>query len=98
MTKTPRATIVFYNEDTQQVQLCTVSRSQVQLAIDRAGAITIPPHAEETPDALITDEDARALGAIAILIQAKTHPELRERIQLTTGETINWGEHKPPKA
>lgn len=100
MSKLPRATIVFYDEDVQQLKMCTVFRREVQTVIDRemarSGGMTIPPDAHEHSPEPIGDEDARKLGAMAILMQAAVHAELRDRLRLTSGEPVNWGEHKPP--
>lgn len=47
MPKPPRATIVFYDEETQQLSICTVFRREVQSVIDRklarSDGMTIPP-------------------------------------------------------
>ncbi|MEX3810172.1 hypothetical protein AB3X96_07870 [Paraburkholderia sp. BR13439] len=99
MSKPPRATIIFYDEQTQQLKMCTVFRREVQTVIDReiarSGGMTIPPGAEEYGTEPIGDEDARKLGAMAILMQAGVHVELRERLQITTAEPINWDKQKP---
>jgi hypothetical protein len=100
MSKPPRATIVFYDEQTQQLKMCTVFRREVQAVIDReiarSGGMTIPPGAEEFGTEPIGDEDARKLGSMAILMQAGVHVELRERLRITTAEPINWDIQKPP--
>lgn len=101
MSKPPRATIVFYDEDTQQLRMCTVFRREVQTVIDREIArtdgMTIPPDIEEHSTEPIGDEDARKLGAMAIRMQAGVHAELRDRLRIiTTAEPINWGSPKPP--
>ncbi|SDR21599.1 hypothetical protein SAMN05445850_3344 [Paraburkholderia tuberum] len=44
----------------------------------------------------VTDEDARKLGGMAILIQAIAHPELRERLKITTEQPMDWAPAKPP--
>ena len=90
MIQPEKATIVFYDADTQQLKMCTVSRSSVQSAIDRAMTLTIPPDAPENSRERVTDEDARKLGGMAILIQAMTHPELRDRLRITTETPMNW--------
>jgi hypothetical protein len=95
MTKSDRASIIFYDADTRQLKMCTVSRSHVQSALDRALAITIPPDAPENSDAPVTDEDARKLGGMAILIQAMAHPELRARLKITTEAPMDW---TPPRS
>ncbi|MGF6368519.1 hypothetical protein OKW40_001269 [Paraburkholderia sp. RAU6.4a] len=96
MTKPDRASVIFYDADTQQLKMCTVSRVHVQAAIDRALAITIPPDAPENSMLPVTDEDARKLGGMAILIQAIAHPELRERLKITTEQPMDWAPAKPP--
>ncbi|CAB3782075.1 hypothetical protein LMG28614_01362 [Paraburkholderia ultramafica] len=99
MAKPPRATIVFYDEETQQLKLCTVFRREVQVVIDRelarSGGMTIPPDASEHSTQPIGDEDARKLGAMAILMQAGVHEELRNRLHITTAEPIDWS--PPPR-
>lgn len=100
MTKPRRATIVFYDEETEQVTLCTVFRKDVQAVLDRemnAGvAITIPPHAEPNDGCPITDEDARRLGGVALLMQAGVHPELRERLTFTEAGSVDWSPVRRP--
>jgi hypothetical protein len=100
MSKPPRATIVFYDDETQQLRMCTVFRREVQGVIDRelarSGGMTIPPDAQEHSSQPIGDEDARKLGALAILMQAGVHDELRKRLQITTAEPVNWTPTKPP--
>jgi hypothetical protein len=100
MSKLPRATIVFYDEGTQQLRMCTVFRREVQTVIDReldrSGGMTIPPDAPEHSSQPICDEDARKLGAMAILMQAVVHDDLRKRLQITTADPIDWTPAKPP--
>ncbi|MBR8342587.1 hypothetical protein [Burkholderia ambifaria] len=102
MSKPRRATIVFYDEDTEQVTLCTVFRNDVQAVLDRemnAGvAITIPPHAEPNDGCPITDEDARRLGGMALLMQAGVHPELRERLKFAEAGSVDWSPVRRPDA
>lgn len=101
MKKPPRATIVFYDEETEQIKMCTVFRKDVQAVIDRemarTGGMTVPPDAEPHEELPITDEDARKLGGMAILMQAGAHPELRARLQMTTAEPVSWGPIRPPE-
>ncbi|RKP50409.1 hypothetical protein D7S89_04655 [Trinickia fusca] len=100
MGKPPRATIVFYDEETEQVKMCTVFRREVQSVIDReiarSGGMTIPPDAEAHDARPLTDEDARRLGGLVILMQAGAHPELRGRLQITTAEPVSWESTRPP--
>ncbi|WP_027817429.1 hypothetical protein [Paraburkholderia bannensis] len=96
MSKPERASIVFYDADTQQLKICTIPRSRVESAIERGMALTIPPDAPENSDAPVTDEDARKLGGMAILVQAIAHPELRARLQITTEAPMEWDTPKPP--
>ncbi|WP_134042228.1 hypothetical protein [Paraburkholderia caballeronis] len=94
MTKPPRATIIFYDEDTEQWRMCTVFRREVQAIIDReiarSGGMTIPPDAPDHGSLPIGDDDARQLGAMAIFMQAGVHTELRNRLRMTTAEPISW--------
>jgi hypothetical protein len=96
MTKPPRASIVFYDEDTQQLKMCTVLRSHVQTAIDRAMAVTIPPDVPEHSEQPLTDEDARKLGGMLMLMQGFSNPGLREKLHITTDEPVNWSHRTPP--
>ena len=96
MATSPGASILYYDEDTQQLKICTVPRSRVQAIIDNASPMTIPPDAPEHSTSAITDEDARQLGSMAILIQAMAHLELRQRLQITTAEPMDWSPIKPP--
>ncbi|WP_321954720.1 hypothetical protein [Paraburkholderia bannensis] len=98
MSKPERASIVFYDADTQQLKMCTVLRSRVESAIEWGMARTIPPDAPENSDAPVTDEDARKLGGMAILVQAIVHPELRARVQITTEAPMERGAPKPSTA
>src|ERR1700687_3379159 len=84
------ACITFYDEKIQTVRTCTVPRSHVQTAIDRALVLNVPPDAPEHSDQPITNEDARKLGGMAYLILATNYPELRARLKITTAEPINW--------
>lgn len=94
MSKPSRVTIIFYDEDAQQPKMCTVLQREVQSIIDRENArgrgMTFPPGAEAHSTAPLTDEDARRLGGMAMLLQAAAHPELRERLQITTAAPMNW--------
>lgn len=94
MEKPTQATIVFYDEGTRQLRACTVFRREIQGVIDRelarGSGMTIPPGAAEPGQTPVTDEDARKLGAFAILMQAGAHPELRARLQITTAAPMDW--------
>ncbi|NIF76560.1 hypothetical protein F3J20_03970 [Paraburkholderia sp. Cy-641] len=94
MKKPPRASIIFYDEDAQQLMICNVFRRDVQGVIDnalaRTGGMRVPPDEADHSMRPLTDEDARKLGGLAILVQAGVHPELRERLQITTAEPVNW--------
>ncbi|CAN7404364.1 hypothetical protein LJR230_002444 [Trinickia sp. LjRoot230] len=100
MEKPPRATIVFYDEDLEQIRTCTVFRKDVQAVLDReiarSGGMTIPPGAQVHDASALTDEDARQLGGLAILTQAGAHPELRARLQITTAAPVSWEPVRPP--
>ncbi|MDR5737836.1 MULTISPECIES: hypothetical protein [unclassified Caballeronia] len=100
MSKRLRATIVFYDEDTQQLQLCNVRRDDVQSAIERAGFVfDVPTDAPDNRSAPVTDEHARQIGGMALLVQAHVHPELRTRLHLTLNEPIDWEQRpEPPNA
>ncbi|WP_250500132.1 hypothetical protein [Caballeronia sp. GAWG1-5s-s] len=91
MTKRLYATVVFYDEDTQQLRLCGTFRDRVQSAIDRAGFVfNIPTDREDFSTEPVTDEHARQIGYMAILSQAQNHPELRARLRLTLKEPMHW--------
>jgi len=96
MSKREFAFISFYDEATQQVKFCVVPRAQIQASIDRALVLSAPPDAPERPTDPITDEDARKLGGIAYMCHAREHVELRERLQITTEEPMNWSPTPPP--
>ncbi|MDR5743685.1 hypothetical protein QCE73_11040 [Caballeronia sp. LZ029] len=89
-----RATIVFYDEDSQQLQVCTVRRDAVQSAIaERTAAgfvFNLPADRADRCSEPVTDEHARLIGCMAILSQAQAHPELRPRLQITTANPMNW--------
>jgi len=95
MTEQPRASILFYDEDTGQLKLCNVLRAQVQVAISGATTIPVPPHLPEHSTGPITDEDARQLGGMMILLQGYAHPELRERFHIATERPISWAVEPP---
>ncbi|MFC0402856.1 hypothetical protein [Paraburkholderia rhizosphaerae] len=96
MKDTEIAFISFYDEDTQQVKFCVVPRSRVRLVIDSALALPIPPDAPGDAAVQITDEDARKLGAMALLCHTKRHPELRDRLRITTEAPLEWAPLTPP--
>jgi hypothetical protein len=95
MSKNEVAFISFYDEDAQQLKFCIVPRAHVQTSIDRALVMSVPPNAPEHSNEPITDEDARKLGGMAYLCHAKEHAELRERLQITTEEPMNWSPARP---
>jgi hypothetical protein len=90
MTKQPCASILFYDEETGQLRLCNVLRAQVQTAMNSATTMAVPPHLPEHSTEPITDEDARQLGGMMILLQGYAHPELRERFHITTERPTSW--------
>jgi hypothetical protein len=100
MAKPLRATIVFYNEETRQLQLCTVFREEIKGAIDRQierrSAMNLPLGAADDSADPITDETLRQIGGMAVLNQASVHPELRARLQITTEAAIDWTPANPP--
>ncbi|SAL16768.1 hypothetical protein AWB71_00665 [Caballeronia peredens] len=96
MIKPPRAAIFFYDEHSQQFKICNVQRSQVQGLIDRAMPMPVPLEGQNTPNAAITDEDARRLGGMLMLMQGGTNPDLRERFKFATERPMNWESTKRP--
>ena len=99
MTKRLRATVIFYNEETQQVQLCTVHRDEIKGAIDRQiarGSVMNLPLGSDDPAAPLTDETLRQIGGMAVLNQASVHPELRDRLQISLQYPVDWAPAKPP--
>ena len=94
MSKPPRAAIVFYDEDFREFKICNVLRSKVQALIDHATVMPVPL---EEHDAAITDEDARRLGGMVMLMQGHTNPELRERFKFTTERPMNWESPQRPE-
>jgi hypothetical protein len=102
MSKPSCVTIISYDEDAQQLKMFTVLQREVQSVIDlenaRGGGMTFPPDAEARSTAPLTDEDARKLGGMAMLLQAAAHPELRERLQITTAAPMDWSPvARPPE-
>ncbi|NML33413.1 hypothetical protein [Paraburkholderia antibiotica] len=96
MNKRESAFISFYDKETGQVKFCVVLRERVQAAIDRALTLTLPPDAPDHSQAPFTDEDARKLGAMALLAHGNAHPELRERLEITTEAPMDWTPVEPP--
>ncbi|WP_240158965.1 MULTISPECIES: hypothetical protein [Burkholderiaceae] len=99
MTQRLRATVIFYNEETQQLQLCTVYRDEIQGAIDRQiarGSAMNVPLGSDDPTAPLTDETLRQIGGMAVLNQASVHPELRGRLQVSLEHPVDWAPGKPP--
>lgn len=94
-TKPQRASIVFYDKDTGQLKLCNVLRSKVQTVLNSAMSMPVPPESSEHSDQPITDEDARQLGGMLILLQGFVNPELRDRLQISTAAPVNWTPAKP---
>ena len=94
MSKRTHASIVFYDEESQQLKLITVSRHELQAVIDkemaRSGGMTIPPTAEDGDTEPLTDEDARRLGCMVMLMQAYDYPEFRARLKVSTAEPVDW--------
>ncbi|WP_244196206.1 hypothetical protein [Paraburkholderia susongensis] len=64
--------------------------------LDHAMSMPVPPEAQEHSDQPITNEDARQLDGMMMLLQGYANPELRERLQITTAEQMNWTPMKPP--
>jgi len=94
MTKPARAAIVFYDEETQEFKVCNVQRSKVQPLIERATVMPVPI---DEHDATITDEDARRLGGMVMLMQGHANPELRDRFRITTERPMNWESPQRPE-
>ncbi len=96
MSQLPRATIVFYNVNRHQLQLCTVPLTEVQSVIDRRFsrglAMNLPLGADDDNTLPITDEVLRQIAGVAALSQGIAHPELRSRFQFDTPGTMEWGE------
>jgi hypothetical protein len=91
--KPPRAAIFFYDEATGEFKVCNVQRSKLQPFIDRAVVMTVP---RDEHNAAITDEDARRLGGMLMLMQGHTNSELRHRFEITTEHPMNWDTmHRP---
>ncbi|WP_028225284.1 hypothetical protein [Paraburkholderia ferrariae] len=94
MIKSPRAAIVFYDEDSQEFKICNVLRSKVQALIDNATVMPVPL---EEHDAAITDEDARRLGGMVMLMQGHTNTGLRERFKITIERPMKWESPQRPE-
>ncbi len=96
MSQLPRATIVFYNVNRHQLQLCTVPQTEVQSVIDRrlsrGLSMNLPLSADDEDTLPITDDVLRQIGGVAVLSQGIANPELRARFQFDTPGTMEWGE------
>ncbi|MCG7403889.1 MULTISPECIES: hypothetical protein [Caballeronia] len=94
MAKPPRVSIVFYNPDTQQIQICMVNQDEVQRSIDReiarGSAMNLPLGADDESQSPVTDELLHQLGGLAVLNLGAAHPELRARFRFTTANPMNW--------
>lgn len=93
--KPQQASIVFYDEDTGQIKVCSVLRAKIQAVLDSAMSITVPPDTPDHSDQPFTDEDARQLGGMMILLQGYANPELRQRLQITTAAPMDWTPPSP---
>lgn len=91
MTTVQHATIFFYDENSGEFKTCNVQRAKVQPLIERAMSMPVPL---EEPGGSITDEDARRLGSMMLLMQGHANPELRERFKLAIERPIDW---EPPQ-
>ena len=87
MSTREKALVTFYDEQTHSLKVCAVSKASIQSSIDQALILDMPP---EQPDEAITDEHARQLGGMAVLLLATGIPELRARIRITTEEPMDW--------
>ncbi|OLL27977.1 hypothetical protein BTH42_30245 [Burkholderia sp. SRS-W-2-2016] len=94
--KPQRASIIFYDENTGQIKVCSVMRSKIQPLLDKALTMNVPPDSADHSDQPITDEDARQVGGLAILLQGYANPELRARLQIATAEPMDWAPVIPP--
>jgi hypothetical protein len=87
LTKPQRVTLVFYNEEVRQIQICTVVRSEVERVLERqitrGTAMTVPLGSEDA-DPKMYDDVLKQIGGIAVLSQGIANPELRSRFQFTT--------------
>lgn len=83
MNRKPRCVVVAYNEDTQEIETCTVDRAALQRL--RESALVMPWSLEENGFRL-DDEFARKLGGVALLLLATGQPELNSHIAVTRDE------------
>lgn len=90
MNKPPRAAIFFYDEDAQEFKVCNVRRAEVQALIDRGTVMPVLLEGHDDSNTAITDEDARRLGGMLMLMQGNTNPDLRQRFKITTARPMNW--------
>jgi hypothetical protein len=95
MAKPARVSIVFYNEQTQQVQICMVDQTEVQQSITRevarGSALNVPLSGDDSV-APITDQALHELGGLAMLNLGSRFPELRPRFQFRTANTMDWAD------
>ncbi|WP_248322889.1 hypothetical protein [Caballeronia sp. Sq4a] len=93
MTKPARVSIVFFNEQSQQVQVCMVDQAEVQQCISRevarGSALNIPLRGDDSI-APITDQALHELGGLVMLNLGSRFPELRPRFQFRTANTMDW--------
>ncbi|MFM0327063.1 hypothetical protein [Caballeronia glebae] len=98
MPKPQRVTLVFYNEEVRQIQVCTVVRSEVQSVIERQisrGTAMNVPLGTEDAEPQITDDVLKQIGGLAVLSQGVANPELRSRFHFTTENPMKWDETPP---
>ena len=77
------AVVFIYDDDTDTIKMCNVSRRSIQSILDRAMMLDIP----EDPAATLSDKSAEKLGALALRCLGAAHPSLDTRLRLTANES-----------
>lgn len=84
MNKKPRCVVVAYNEETQEIETCTVDRAAIQALQDQA---LVMPWSLEDNGFQLDDEFARKLGGAALLLLATMQPDLAPYITITKAQS-----------
>ena len=88
-----RAVIVYYDAETGVLKGCATFLSKLEPVIQQRVSVDLPFDSHDA----ITDEDARKIGGYVIMLIAGGEPELREKLQITTSEPMDWTPIKRPE-
>jgi hypothetical protein len=92
MKKRSRAVIVYYDEDAGVLKAGTAFLADLMPSHGRMLSVDLPFDSDD----VITDEDARKVGGLAIMQIAAAIPELREKLRITTAQPMDWTPVKRP--